>query len=352
MAKNTGLSFENLDTAFRHQNFEPLYFLFGEETFLIQELQRTLLDHALAPSERDFNYDLVYGQDAEAQTVLALCASYPVMAERRLIIVRNFEQLGNNRLFKSYAEHPNPHAVVLLACNGKPNLSAHPYRALKEHAAWGHFKTLYDNQMPGWVKKRVQSLGYQIEPQAVQMLADYVGTDLRAAAGEIEKLITFSGQRKHLTADDVLRASGQTREFNVFELQGAIGEGRFRDAVRIAERLVQQASNGRGEGIRIVAILTTYFTRLQRLGVLQERGASKRDMARQVGINPYFISEYLVSLRRFPPRRLERAFSALLAADYELKGGSTRDARLILLLLLRRVLPETVRAPSSRAASV
>ena len=72
-------------------------------------------------------------------------------------------------------------------------------------------------------------------------------------------------------------------------------------------------------------------------------------MARQVGISPYFISEYVVSLRRFPPRRLEQAFSALLAADYELKGGSTRDARLILLLLLRRLIPESVRAASSAA---
>jgi DNA polymerase-3 subunit delta len=349
MAKNTGLSYENLDTAFRHQNFEPLYFLFGEEPFLIQELQQTLIEHALAPEERDFNYDLVYGQDTDAQAVLALCAAYPVMAQRRLVIVRNFEQLANNRLFKNYAEQPNPHAIVLLACSGKPNLSAHPYRALKQHAAWGRFKALYDNQMPGWIKKRLQRLGYQIEPQAVQMLADYVGTDLQSAAGEIEKLITFSGKRQRLTADDVLRASGQTREFNVFELQGAIGEGRFHDAVRIAGRLVQQASNGRGEGIRIVAILTTYFMRLQRLGVLQGRGASKRDMARQVGINPYFISEYLVSLRRFSPRRLEQAFAALLAADYELKGGSTRDARLVLLLLLRRLIPESVREASSSA---
>ena len=69
----------------------------------------------------------------------------------------------------------------------------------------------------------------------------------------------------------------------------------------------------------------------------------EREMAQQVGISPYFIKEYLFSLLRFPPRALERAFSALLAADYELKGGSRRDERLVMTLLLRRLTPDAAR---------
>ena len=346
MAKD-GLTYERLDTAFRHRNFAPLYFFYGDEVFLMQELQDTLLEHALAPHERDFNYDLVYGQDAEASAVLGLCASYPMMAERRVVIVRNFEQLKGNRLFTDYAKAPNPSAVVVLACSTKPNLSTHPYRALKRHAAWAEFKTLYANQLPGWISRRIQALGYRAEPQAVQMLADYVGTNLQAAATELDKLIAFAGERRSLTADDVLHASGQTREFNVFELQKAIGEGRFHDAVRIGERLVAQAANARGEALMIVAVLTTYFTRLWKLGVLQSQGASEHEMAREAGINKYFLKEYVFSLRRFPPAALEQAFAALLAADYELKGGAQRDERLVLLLLIRRLLPEALRARAS-----
>lgn len=346
----SGLTYERLNTAFRHGNFEPLYFFYGEEPFLIEELQETLLAHALAPHERDFNYDLVYGQDAEAQAVLLLCASYPMMATRRVVIVRNFEKLKDNRLFQHYAAQPNPSAVVVLVCSNKPNLSSHPYRALKKHAAWGEFKPFYPREMPKWIQGRVQQRGYRIEARAVQMLADFVGTNLQAAAGEIEKLITYAGEASTLTEDHVLRAGGQTREFNVFELQKALGEGRFADAVRIAERLVQQASNTRGEALMIVAVLTTYFSRLQKLHAYQAKGMPEKDIARQVGINPFFIKEYLFSLRRFTRSHIERAFAALLAADYELKGGSNRDDRLILLLLLRRLLPAPLRVPSDRAA--
>jgi DNA polymerase III subunit delta len=336
---DAGLSYEQLETAFRHQNLKPLYFLFGEETFLIDELQRLLIDTALAPHERDFNFDLVYGPETDAQAVLALCASYPVMAQRRVVVVREFEKLKNNRLFASYAEQPNPSAVVFLACSGKPNLTTHPYRALKAHAAWAEFKPPYANQMPGWIQKRVQARGHEIEPQGAQMLAEFVGTDLRAAVTEIDKLITYTGGRKTITADDVVYAGGQSRDFNVFELQRAIGEGRYVDAVRITEQLLRQSSAARSEALMIVSVLTSYFTKLWKLTGSNVKTAPDKAVAARIGVSPFFVREYIVSAQRMGRRAIEEGFSALLAADYELKGGAVRDEHLIMTLLIRRLVP-------------
>ncbi|MFP4227418.1 MAG: DNA polymerase III subunit delta [Salinivenus sp.] len=343
MAKDTGPSYDDLATAFRHQNFDPLYFFFGEEPFLIEELQDLLIEHALEPSQHDFNLDVVYGSESEASEVIGLCQGFPTGAPRRVVIVREFEKLDNNRQFKDYAQQPNPQAVVLLACTDKPNLSAHPYRALKEEATWSEFKSPYDNEMPGWIQNYVSGQGYDIEPKAVQMLADYVGTDLQRAASEIEKLMTFAGERTRLTTDDVLAASGQTREFNVFELQAAIGEGRHGDAARIAERILQQASNPRGEAIMIVAVLNGYF---DKLWTLQKPGAlrkNKYELAGEIGVSPYFVEEYKHAAQRYTRSAIADAYAALLAADYELKGGASRDAHLVLTLLLRRLLPPEAR---------
>ena len=339
MAKDTGPSYDDLATAFRHQNFDPLYFFFGEETFLIDELQDLLIEEALAPSQHDFNLDIVYGSEAEASQVIGLCQGFPAGAPKRVVVVREFEKLENNRQFKAYAQQPNPQSIVLLACTTKPNLSAHPYRALKEQATWSEFQSPYDNEMPGWIQDYVQGRGYEIDPRANQMLADYVGTDLQRAASEIEKLMTFAGDRTRLTADDVLAASGQTREFNVFELQAAIGEGRHADAERIATRILQQASNPRGEAIMMVAVLNGYF---DKLWTLQKPGAlrkNKYDLAGEIGVSPYFVEEYKHAAQRYTRAAIADAYAALLAADYELKGGAPRDAHLVLTLLLRRLLP-------------
>ena len=343
MAKDTGPSYDDLATAFRHQNFDPLYFFFGEETFLIDELQALLIEEALAPSQHDFNLDIVYGSEAEASQVIGLCQGFPAGAPKRVVVVREFEKLENNRQFKAYAQQPNPRSIVLLACTTKPNLSAHPYRALKEQATWSEFQSPYDNEMPGWIQDYVQGQGYEIDPRANQMLADYVGTDLQRAASEIEKLMTFAGDRTRLTADDVLAASGQTREFNIFELQAAIGEGRHADAERIATRILQQASNPRGEAIMMVAVLNGYFDKLWKLQAPEAQRENKYDIASRIGVPPFFADEYRQAAQRYDRAALADAYSALLAADYELKGGASRDAALVVTLLLRRLLPRAAR---------
>ena len=340
MASKTGASYDDLATAFRHGNVKPLYFLYGDEGFLMDELQVLLIKHALQPHEHDFNLDVVFGPEASAGPVLAQCAAYPMMAERRVVVVRGFEKLDGNERFKAYAEQPNPTAVVLLLCNSKPNLSQHPYRALKQHAVWAEFKPLYDNKLPGWISQRLKAKGVKPQGGAAQMIAEAVGPELRTVAGEIDKLVAYVGEHGVLTEDDVVRAAGHSREHNVFELQKAVGQGEQARALAICDALLTQASNRQGEALRIVAVLASYVTKLWKLSACQRDRMPEKAMASHIGVSPYFLKEYLVSLRRFGPVRLQHAFEALLAADAELKGASTRDARLILTLTLRRMAPQ------------
>lgn len=331
------MAYEELATAFRHGNLAPLYLLYGEERYFVDRLQALLVANALAPHERDFNLDVLYGRETDAATALAACAAFPMMAERRVVVIRDFDALEGNDRFKAYAEQPNPTAVVLLVAGEKVNLSRHPYRALREHAVVAEFKRLYDREMPRWIGEEVRLRGLRIDQEAVRMLAEYVGTNLQQAVTEIDKLVAFIGDRTTIESDDVVQASGQTREFNVFELQRAVSERRYPDAMRIAERLLQQASNGRGEALMIVGVLTSFFMKLWVLTTCQARNLSEKEMTSRIGVPPYFLKEYLNSLRRFDQSALASAFSALVAADYELKGGSSRDERLILGLLLRRL---------------
>lgn len=338
-------AYEELSTSFRHGKFAPLYLLYGEERYFVDRLQALALEKVVAPDERDFNLDILYGRETEAAAALSACASFPMMAERRLVVIRDFDEMEGNERFKAYAEQPNPTAVVILVAGDRVNRSKHPYRAIAEHGVAAEFKRLYDREMPRWLEKDVAERGLSIRPDAVRMLAEYVGTNLQQAATEIGKLVAFVGDRTTIEADDVVQASGQTREFNVFELQKSVSERRYPDAMRIAERLLQQASNGRGEALMIVAVLTSFFSKLWVLTTCQARGLSEKAMTSKIGVPPYFLKEYLNSLRRFDQSALASAFSALVAADYELKGGSSRDERLILSLLIGRLTrPEPVPA--------
>lgn len=340
-------SYEQLRTAFEKGQFEPLYLFFGEERLLMVELQDLLVRSALARHEQDFNLDVIYGSESDAAQVLARCAGYPMMAERRVVLVREFDKLSENRSFAGYAESPNPHAVVVLIADAKPNFSTHPYRALKSHAALCDFKKLDGRALPRWTADRIRNAGCDVEPRAVQMLIDLVGGELSDLASEVDKLVTFVADRKRITPEDVVVASGQTRENNIFELQRAVAEGRYEDSLRITESLLQRTPNPRGEALRIIGVLGGFFLKLWRVAGARAQGASKQEMASVANVPAYYLKEYTRALTRFGHRQFESAFSALLAADYELKGGSERDERLILYLMLERIL-QPVRA--ARAA--
>lgn len=333
-----GNPYNSLKTAFEAGNFDPLYLVYGEERWFIDELQRILVRNGVEPHERDFNLDILYGDDIDARAALGVCQSYPMMAQRRVVVIRDFDKIRENSIFKTYAEQPNPQAVVFLVCSGKPRFNAHPYRAIKKHGTAVEFEALYPNQMPRWIEMLAKERGMRMKPRAVQMLADFVGTRLSNVSSELEKLSTFVGDREEVTEDDVVQATGQTREFNVFELQRVVGETSYYDAIRISERLLQQSSNKRGECLRIVAVLTKFFERLWHLSGLQMRRIPEKEMARAIGVSPYFLKEYLGSLQRFDRAALDRAISSLLAADYELKGGSARSEGLIMSLLFHRML--------------
>ncbi|MEM7786881.1 MAG: DNA polymerase III subunit delta, partial [Bacteroidota bacterium] len=213
----------------------------------------------------------------------------------------------------------------------------HPYRALKQHATWAEFQPLRDRHLPGWVEARFRERRVDTEAGAAQMLAEMSGSDLRSLSSEVDKLVTYVGARGRVTRDDVLRAAGHSAEQNPFELQNAIAAGDTPRALRIADALLAQAGNRRGEALKIVGLLSAYVTKLWKLTGCLSAGIPESQIAGQIGVPPFYVRDYVQAARRLGADAIRRAFEALLAADIELKGGSHRDERLVLTLALRRM---------------
>ncbi len=331
------LSFAELSRSFEQRDFSPLYFFYGDETLQMDELQKQLVETALQPHERDFNLDVFFGPEADVRNVLATCAGYPMMAERRVVVVRSFENLADNREFTAYASAPNPTAVVLLLCQGKPNLTTHPYRALKQHAVALEFKQLRDRDLGTWLVRRAKKDGFTLEPSAAQVLVQEVGTDLRQAVAELDKLKAYVGERRTIAEGDVHAAGGHTRDENVFELQRSIVAGDVMKSTQIVEGLLSRATSRQGEALRLVSLLAWFFQRVRQTAAKQARGLPDQEIARQIGARSFQMNDYRSAVKRLGPRAVRAAPQALLAADFELKGGSSRDPRLVLLLAVRAI---------------
>lgn len=334
------ISLDSLETAIGHRKFDPVYFLFGDEEFLIDEAVNRLLAAAVDESTRSFNFDLLYGAEVSTVDIFERASAYPMMADRRVVVVREIDRTFAMRgrpdgasPFVRYVQSPPKTTVLVLTAatsefmtKGKAKA---PYNFLIDHATSIHFKKIYDREIPSWLSSRIHSRGREITPDAVELFIGYVGGTLRVLNNEIEKLFTFIEDRKKITAEDVRAIVGASRVYNVFELQKAIGTRNQELAIEIADRML---AGGESEQL-ILTMLVRYFTILWRLTELRARTRDNNELARGVGISPFFINEYLAALSRYPLPRIRSAFEHLLETDVKLK--TTRlDSRLAVEMMV------------------
>jgi len=336
------ISPESLLTSLKHGKIEPVYFLFGDEEFLIDEALERIVDATVDPSTQSFNYDVFHGTEIALQDVIERSSAYPLMAERRVVVLKELDRAfalrgkpDANSSFARYLASPAPSTTLILTAatgdfiKGKGGAKA-PYNLVIDHAPSVQFKKVYDRDLPSWTSDRIKKRGKEITPDAVELFIGYAGGSLRILNNEVEKLFTYVEEKKQITLEDVRAVVGASKTYNVFELQKAIGAKNLELAVEIAEKMLQA---GESEQL-ILTMLTRYFTILWRLLELRSRTRDQNEMARGVGITPFFLNEYLAALSRYPMTHLRNAFESLLQTDLMLKTSNIPSEVVLELLLI------------------
>src|SRR5690554_353439 len=342
---NSKDTFHQLSRDISENNLKPTYYLFGDEEFYLDQL----LDKfsALIPAhEKDFNYDLLYGQELTLGKLISIAKSYPMMAERRMIIVRNFLQIAKNAddalNFIHYLEHPNPTCVLVLFDTGKPAGNTNLGKALSKNKMVGYygFEPLADYLIPDWVIGWVSTHHKkQIAPPAAQLLAQFVGNNLQLLFTEIDKVCTFVDTSETVTEADVKKIIGSYREYTAIELKEAIVKRDLNRALYISEQMLQHAKSDTGELIRLVGFFNSVFTNIWQILRLAEKGQSKNQIQSELGIaSAWYFNKLWDDATNFRYSDMPAVFEALLDADRSIKGFNTLDSTAILFFLVKRII--------------
>ncbi len=323
-----GFTYDDLLSTFAQKKFFPVYLFHGEEDFLAEEATSRLIDAALTNEERGFNLDVMYGSEADARDIVSHASSFPMMAERRVVVIRDLDRLSSKELLSGYIERPSA-TTCLVLLSAKPDFRKKPYATAKKNAIAVEFRPLREYQLPTWIAQRFKKLGKTIDPEAGKMLVTYVSTSLREVENEIEKLSVYIGQKSFITVDDIAAVVGVSKEFNVFELQKAIGAKDMRRSTEILLRMLEAGESP----TMIIIMLARYFTSLWRLCDIRRRQAPAAD----AGINPYFLKEYVDVLSRYSQADIEGIFEVLAGSDEQLKSSSP-DPKLLLQSIIVRVI--------------
>ena len=183
-----------LRPALQDKQFSPAYYLHGEDEFLKEDALRHLIEAALDPATRDFNLDQRRGGELDAASVASLVNTPPMMAERRVVVIRDAPTLKKDAksTIEKYLAAPASDVVVLLTAPA----DATPDRKLLDLTVDVDCRHLTGVQVPKWIVARVEKLGARISSSAVELLQATVGADLTELATALDKLALFCAGRE------------------------------------------------------------------------------------------------------------------------------------------------------------
>ena len=331
--------------------YAPIYLLTGEEGFYTDKIAGYITSHALGEAEREFNQTVVYGKDTDGGTVVSLCRRYPMMSARQVVIVREAQALRNFDTLGSYARQPLASTVLVICCKGKSldkrsavykQLTACPGAVVMESS------TPREYEMEGWIRELFAARDCRIEPKAVQMLADHLGTELQKIDNEVDKLFTRLPEgTREITAVHIEENIGISKEFNNFELTRALSERNMARALMIADHF---AADPKGNPIVVtISTLFGHFQRIVTLGIAkwenrkqgrpEMTGLSEAEVAKLLKLpSAFFAREYIAASARYSNAAVFAILGWLREYDMKSKGmnaGSAEHGELLRELILR-----------------
>lgn len=320
----------------RNKNYSPIYFLEGEEPFFMDRISDFILENVLTEEEKGFNQSILYGKDLSIDSIMTAAKRFPMMAERQVVVIREAQNIKNIEDLASYVEKPMKSTVLVFNYKYKTiDKRKKLYKALQKNGIYFESKPLYENKIPAWISDYLKEKNLGIDPRAAQMITDFVGSDLQRIVNELEKVTISLVPGTSIMPEDVEKNIGISKDYNVFELQKALGN---KDILR-SNKIINYFIDNEKQNPMVVIIgnLATFFRKILVYHAIENKN-DRNAVAQKLGINPFFINDYSNAASKYSLDRAVLIISMLREFDMRSKGargGSTGNGDLLRELVFK-----------------
>jgi DNA polymerase III subunit delta len=337
---------ETLSRSLKRGELALVYYLHGPEDVLKDEAVRLLTDQALDPALREFNFDQRSAAQLDPEQIHALCNTLPMMAERRVVVLREVESWRRKTKGKAeilrYLEHPSDTTVLVLVQGSGEDTED---RELSRAACTVRFDPLPPDRAEKWVLRRAGQLGLALEPEAVRHLVRAVDADLGTLESELAKLASLPGDQP-LNSEQVGNLVGVRHGETLYDWRDAVLDQEPGLAVRLTSSVLGQP------GVSGVKLVTQLGTALIGIGIARthfDRGVRGRALEdaifkmlfrnRPAGLLGYKdeAARWARWTPRWPESRIHAAVRAAGEADLALKSTTVSDERGVITDLVLRL---------------
>ena len=311
------MDFKQIIAKIESKDFEKIYFLHGEEGFYIDKITDAIIENALEDHERDFNQSIVYGKDSDVRNIISDAKGFPMMAERRLVIVKEAQDLKQIEELTTYFENPSDQTIFVVNYrNKKFDARKKSIKAAAKNGLVYKAEKIKEYRLADWITSYVKSSGYGITPKAGMLLAEFLGNDLNRIVNELEKLQILVEKGTTINDIHIEENIGISKDYNIFELSNAVS---IRDVSK-ANKIVDYFSHNpkAGDLVPVVGNLFGHFSRLMKIHFLENK--SKEAVAKSLGVHPFVATQLINSTRIYNPKKIAANIAVLHEYDLKSKG--------------------------------
>lgn len=321
------IDIQELDKELREGKIRPLYILVGAERYLAHTSLRRIQD-VIGAGDTVSSYT---GKEAKSDDVITALRTVPLLGGRPLVIIRDAENISKNMVeaLATYLESPVSSSTLVLVAEKLDGRTKFMQLANKVGTVI-ECKPLYMDKVPFWINIEVKRQGRQISMDAAKFLAEMVGSDLGQLASSIERVILYIGERKIIDVKDIEEAVTETHQHDIFELTDAVGGKKLSKAISLLHNLIANNESP----VLLVNMLARHFRILSRAKEVVNRVSDPTEVAKYLGVHPYFVKNYLTQAKNFSSGELRNNFRALYTCDRALKSSRLDNVRILEKTLL------------------
>lgn len=302
----------------KNGNIKPIYFLMGEEPYYIDKISEYIENNVLSEEEKGFNQMVLYGRDVTIEEIVDNAKRFPMMADRQVVIIKEAQDLSRNiEKLVSYVKNVQP-STVLVFCYKYKKIDKRKalYKAIQKVGLVYESNKLYENQVIEWIRRVLSGKKYTIDSKSTLMLVEFLGTDLSKISNELDKLMVVLPEGSQITPKAIEENIGISKDYNNFELRKAVGE---KDVLKVNRIINHFAQNQKANPmVMTISLLNSFFTQLLIFHSLNDK--SKNSIAKALGVNPFFASDYTTAGKNYPMRKVSQVIGLLREADVKSKG--------------------------------
>ena len=322
------MSFEKIMTELKQRKFRPVYFLAGEEPYYIDAVSDYISENALSESEKAFNQTVMYGRDTKVFSLLDAVKRFPMMSSHQVVILKEAQNLKEIDKLQYYLEKPLKSTIFVICYKDKIDKRLKFFKnfdKLKEVTLL-ETKKLYENKVQEWINTYLSERGYSIVPIAAALLTEHIGNELSKIINELNKLIvSLPPNEKRITVEHIETNIGISKEYNVFELNKAVGEKNILKANRIIDHFSRNPKARENEPQDVIRTLySNFFIKLLKYHYLNDKSQSA--VASALGVNPFFVRDYESASRKYSAPKIIQIISILREYDLKAKGVGSSSA--------------------------